>query len=151
MKKLSQAAQRKISVQDKISRLPEGAAETECIETARQLQTVLEEEAEKLKNFAGSELIEVISRKEFLVGELSQRLGSLDKEPGTRPSISAHLKAVLERIDRLNRSNRHFIENSLSHWRDMLSILCPAGYGPKAERTTSPARTPKGLAFSREI
>ncbi len=150
MKNLSQAAQNKISAQDQ-QRRQDGAAETECIDTAVQLQFVLEEEAEKLKRFAGAELIEVISRKEFLVEELSQRLGRLKPEPNARPTVSANLKAVLERIDSLNRSNRHFIQNSLSHWRDMISILCPAGYGPKAERTTASAEARKGMAFSREI
>lgn len=150
MKNPSQAAQNKTSCK-KTARLQNGAAENECIETARQLQLVLEEEAEKIKRFAGSELIEVISRKEFLIGELSQRLSGLESAPGARPAVSGPLKAVLEKIDALNRSNRHFIQNALSHWRDMLSLLCPAGYGPGAERTKGGARPPKGLAFSREI
>ncbi len=147
----SQAAQNDTAGSDRVPQPENGGAGTECLQTARELQLVLEEEAEKLKRFAGAELLEVISRKEFLVEELSQKLGALKKTADTQPAIPASLKAVLEKIDALNRSNKNFIQNSLAHWQDLLSLLCPAGYGPTAEGKTGIARPPKGLAFSREI
>ena len=147
----SQATQNETGGLARGSQPQNGDAGTECIEIARELLLVLEEEAEKLKLFAGAELLEVISRKEFLVEELSQKLGPLKSTAGSQHAVPAPLKTLLEKIDALNRSNKHFIQNSLSHWQDLLSLLCPVGYGPSAEGKTGGANPPKGLAFSREI
>jgi len=126
-------------------------AEAECIEAAWEIQVVLEEEAEALKRFAGADLLKLISWKEFLVGEFSQKLDRLRTTPGAPLAVSASLKAILGKIDALNRSNKYFIQSSLSHWQDLLSLLGPSGYGPAAEEVKSGSRPPKGLAFSREI
>lgn len=124
------------------------AIEVECIAAATELQTVLEEEAQLLKRFAGAELVRLLSRKEFSVRELSGRLADLKRAKGDGCKAGAPLRKMLAKIDRLNRANDIFIQGSLAHWRELLSLLRPAAYGPGAEKGLKPP--PKGLSFRRE-
>ncbi len=127
-----------------------GETEKPCLDCARRLHQTLEQEALVLKKFSGSELLPLIATKEFQVGELGRELARL-KDGREKISLSGPLRDVLTSIERLNRSNRLFVQSSLAYWQELLSILCPAGYGPGAEAQKSGSQTPKGLSFSREI
>lgn len=124
-------------------------AESECLATARELHLVLREESGILKRFAGSELLQVIAKKEFLICDLGNKLGSLTQTG--RVPVASPLGDILGEIDRMNNANRFFIEKSLEHWQDLLSLFCPSGYGPTGETQRSGPPSAKGYAFSREI
>ena len=128
-----------------------GDPELECIGAARELQMVLEEESELLRRFAGAELVRLLSRKEFSIEDLFNKLEGLKASRGGKNAVTGPLREILEKIEAMNRSNRIFIQSSLSHWQDLLSLLCPTGYGPTAEMGKSGTPAPKGLSFSREI
>ena len=128
-----------------------GSTESECLATAIELRQLLQEEAEVLGRFAGAELLWLTPRKESLINELGWKLDSL-KRAGVEPLlISAVLKSILEEIDQLNRSNGLFIQRSLTHWQDFLTIFSPPSYSPAGDGMRPPVRMPRGRAFSREI
>jgi flagellar biosynthesis/type III secretory pathway chaperone len=122
-------------------------AESECLLAAQELHRVLQEEADILRRFAKADLLHVISKKEFLLNELGQKLQSLKDADEQAMSISGPLKDILKKIDQVNRSNRLFIQRSLGYWQDLLSIFIPSGYG----RSRSGSAVPRGFAFSREV
>ncbi len=125
-------------------------AELQCLDCARRLHQTLEQEARVLKKFAGSELLPVITAKEFQVDELGRELERL-KDGREKVPLSGPLRDVLASIEGLNRSNELFVQSALAYWRDFLSLLCPACYGPGAEAHKGGMPAPKGLSFSREI
>lgn len=125
--------------------------ESECLSAARELHQVLKEEADILRRFAKADLLRLISRKELLINELGQKLECLKKADGRRVSISASLIDLLGKIDKLNRSNRFFIQRSLAHWQDLLSIFIPSGYRPSGRSSKPGSAAPRGFAFSREV
>ncbi|MEM5788739.1 MAG: hypothetical protein AAGU11_15625 [Syntrophobacteraceae bacterium] len=124
--------------------------ELECIRDAGKLETILLEEARALQSFDGAGLLKLMPTKALCASELSRSLDLLLESRGTELNISRPLRDLLERIRTLNDSNRYFIENSLSHWRDILSLFHPAAYGPTATGSNC-TPSPKGLAFSREV
>ena len=127
------------------------SSESECLATALELRELLKEEADVLSRFAGTELLWLTSRKESLINEMGWKLNSL-KCSGAKPlRISDTLKEVLGEIDQLNRSNGVFIQRSLAHWEDFLSIFSPPSYGPGGDAARTPVSAPRGRAFSREI
>ena len=130
---------------------PVGEAESDCLLTAQELHRVVTQESEMLKRFAKAELLRLISRKEFLVNELGQKLQCLKTADGRIPSLLEPLKDLLVKIDRINRSNHIFIQRSLAHWQAFLSVLIPSGYGPPGEHSRYRARVPRGFTFSREV
>jgi flagellar biosynthesis/type III secretory pathway chaperone len=125
--------------------------ESECISTAQELHLVLKEEADILRRFAKADLLRLISKKEFLINELGQKLQCLKDADGHVIPISGSLKDLLEKIDQLNRSNRFFIQRSLAYWQDFLSIFIPAGYGPSGGSPGPGSPLPRGFSFSREV
>ena len=134
-----------------LAQSPFAEAETECLATARELNQVLEQEADILKRFAKDELLKLIPGKEFLINELGQKLQGLKNTGGEVLSISQPLKDLLEKISRLNGSNRVFIQRSLAHWQDFLSVLIPSRYRPPGGNPGSYPAIPRGLSFSREV
>lgn len=127
--------------------------ESDCLATAQQLHQVLKSEADILKRFAKADLLQLISRKESLINELGQQLECLKNADGQTLSLSEPLKDLLGKIDALNRSNSVFIQRSLAHWQDFLSVLIPSGYRPPGPGSGSGAHSavPRGFAFSREV
>ncbi|MCE5334546.1 MAG: flagellar protein FlgN [Desulfobacteraceae bacterium] len=119
--------------------------ELECIDTARELQTILEREKDVLRRFDGNELLMLIPHKEFLLSELNSKLHFLD---GAHVSVA--LKDLLAGIEELNSNNGLFIRRSLSYWQDLLSIFAPPSYGPGGTGASMAPRS-RGLTFSREI
>jgi hypothetical protein len=126
-------------------------AETECISAARELLLALKEEADILRRFAKADLLRLISKKEFLINELGQKLQCLKNEDGQIIAISEPLKDLLKQIEQLNRSNQFFIQRSLAYWQDLLSIFIPTGYRPPGGSTNTGSAAPKGFSFSREV
>ena len=136
-------------------RAPASKACEECIGTARELLEVLKEEAGALKRFAGNELVPLLSKKEFLINELGEKLGALhvsrDAEgPGAGP-YSPVLRRLIKGIKELNESNRHFISSTLGYWQDFIAALLPRNYGPSPDQAKSFPAGIKGLSFSREV
>ena len=127
----------------------ENPAEAECLTAARELHAVLKEESDVLKRFDGNELLGVIARKEYLICDLGSKLGLLS-QTGALP-VSKPLRALLGEIEKTNSENRFFIQKSLTHWQDLLSIFCPSVYGPAGEVPQPGPPSAKGFAFSREI
>ncbi len=123
--------------------------EYECFAAARELQSILEEESVILKRFGRAELLPLVSRKQFAVCELARRLDTLRPSHNGKFNLSDPLKQTLKKIHTMNLSNSHFIRYSLSLCQDMLSILCPAGYGPADGQNTMKA--PKGRSFNMEV
>ncbi|MEN6441093.1 MAG: hypothetical protein ABFD97_21200 [Syntrophobacter sp.] len=123
--------------------------ETECLTAALELQSILEEESLILKRFGGTELLPLISRKQFSICELARKLDSLRPSQNNDFAISEPLKQTLRKIQAMNHSNRYFIQDSLSLCQDLLSILRPQGYGP-ADGAKAP-HAPKGRSFNREV
>ncbi len=128
-----------------------GSSESECLTTALELRELLEEEADVLKRFAGAELLWLVSRKESLINEMGWKINALKRQYGESLRISDTLKEVLGDIDRLNRSNGIFIERSLAHWEDFLTIFSPPSYKPGGDTTRLPIPAQRGRAFCREI
>jgi flagellar biosynthesis/type III secretory pathway chaperone len=126
-------------------------AESECFATAWELHQVLEEEADILKRFAKDELLKLIPRKQFLTNEMGQKLQCMKNADGLLISMEASLKDLLGKINRLNRSNRVFIERSLAHWKAFLAILVPSGYRPPGENPRACPAVPRGFTFNREV
>lgn len=126
----------------------------QALAKAQKLLEMLEEEAKSLKLFDNRALMTIIPNKESLVRELVARMTSLKKSEEKSREIAsdpdyALLKSCLLEIDRLNRSNQVFIENSLSYFNDFLDCVCPSNYSPKQE---APSRfNLKGLSFRKEI
>ncbi len=133
--------------------LGNGSASTEsdCVAAALELQLILKEEADILKRFASNELLRLLPRKEFSIGELQRQLNVLKGADGTHAKLSDPLKNLLREIDAMNRSNRLFIERSLSHWQDLISVFSPPSYGPNLDGTKSAQPPARGLTFCREI
>ena len=134
-----------------VAQSPAAKAESDCLDTARELHGVLQEEADILRRFAKNDLLELIPRKEFLINELWQKLEWFKSVNGQIVSVSGPLRDQLLGIDRLNRSNRVFIERSLAHWQDFLSIFIPSGYRPNGGNPGGRQNVPRGFAFSREV
>ena len=125
--------------------------QSECLPTALDLLEILRNEAEILTRFAGSELLQLVPKKEYLVSELEWKLQSAKEEGEGSLPASDSFKALLGEIGKLNTSNGVFIEKSLSFWRDFLSIFSPPSYGPAGKKTRRGVRPPKGVTFAREI
>ncbi len=126
------------------------AVEKECIETALQLRSVLNEESDLLKRFASNELLWLMPRKELLIGELQRSLPPFKRTDGSPAFISDNLKNLLSEIDEQNRSNGLFIKKSLSYWQDLLLIFSPRGYGRDSSSRPG-GLSPRGISFCREI
>jgi len=134
-----------------LTQSPFAKAESECLATARELNQILEQEADILKRFAKTDLLKLIPGKEFLVNELGQKLRCLKDEGGEVFSISQPLKDLLKKIDLLNGSNRVFIQRSLAHWQDFLSVLIPSRYRPPGRNPGDYPVVPRGFSFNREV
>jgi flagellar biosynthesis/type III secretory pathway chaperone len=123
----------------------------ECLDSAIELLEILRAEAEILKRFAGSELLALVPKKEFLVSELEWKLKSAGEAGVNSFADSDSLGGILDEIARLNASNGIFIEKSLSYWQGLMSIFVPTGYGPTGEVTRRLPVSPKGAAFRRKV
>lgn len=122
------------------------STESDCIAAALELQLILKEEADILRRFAANELLRLLPRKEFSIGELQGQLNVLKDA-----NLSDPLRNLLSEIDVMNRSNRLFIKRSLSHWRNLISIFSPPSYGPSFDGSKVVQPPARGLTFSREI
>lgn len=139
----------------------EGTVMSETIDAAlavaEELLRVLEEEAEILKHFKSEELLNLLPRKELLVGDLHQKMIALsasesDGRKTEWDSLRARLKSRLNEIQKLNDSNRVFIEGTLSYWQEFLDIFRrPSLYGSGRQGAQNQAYALKGLAFSKEV
>jgi flagellar biosynthesis/type III secretory pathway chaperone len=139
----------------------EGTVMSETIDAAlaaaEELLQVLEEEAEILKRFKSEELLNLLPRKELLVGELHRKMMALHASEGDGrktewDSLRARLKSCLNGIQKLNDSNRVFIEGTLSYWQEFLDIFRrPSLYGSGCQGAQRQAYALKGLAFSKEV
>jgi flagellar biosynthesis/type III secretory pathway chaperone len=139
----------------------EGTVMSETIDAAlaaaEELLLVLEEEAEILKRFKSEELLNLLPRKELLVGKLHRKMVALhEAESEGRDtewdSLRARLKSCLNEIQKLNDSNRVFIEGTLSYWQEFLDIFRrPSLYGSGLQGAQGQAYALKGLAFSKEV
>ncbi|MGC9964843.1 MAG: hypothetical protein ABSE08_05520 [Syntrophobacteraceae bacterium] len=124
---------------------------SECLTTALELLEVLREEAGILRRFEGAELLRLVPKKEYLVRELEWKLQSAkDGGKGSLPASDSY-QALLREIEGLNTSNGAFIEKAISYWQDLFSVFSPQGYGPAGKKAMGGARSPRGLAFEREI
>ncbi len=126
-------------------------SESECLATALELRDLLKEEADILSRFAGTELLWLTPRKESLINEMGWKLDSLRRSKGERFQVSTTLKEILSEIDQLNRSNGVFIQRSLAHWDDFLTVFSPPSYRPGGDTSKPPIHAPRGRGFSREI
>ncbi len=132
-----------------------------CLASAGDLVGVLKEESEVIKAFDAERLLPLLSRKEFLAGDLSRRMEALrgyrerrEKEKGAGSPLlvgecEARLRELLREIDRLNAFNRVFIEHSLDHWRKMTAGMELPIYGPSSNRAGGGVRG-KGFHFRGE-
>ena len=123
----------------------------ECVMIAEELLDALRDEAQRLRQHDRRDFLEVVSRKEFLVRELGDRMrvfgdGKLDTNDPVYPAFK---NAVME-IDRLNRANEVFIRGSLEYWQDFLSAFNLPAYGPTADETRKKTMAPRGLSLNRE-
>jgi flagellar biosynthesis/type III secretory pathway chaperone len=144
------------AIPESISHLDNGHShvdlpESECLAAASELRELLKEEADVLSRFAGTELLWLTPRKESLINEMGWKLNSLKCLEGEPLRISHALKEVLSDIDRLNRSNGVFIQRSLAHWEDFLTIFSPPSYGRGGDTPRPLVSQPRGRAFSREV
>jgi hypothetical protein len=149
----------------------------DCISTAHQLLTLLQEETVALKGFQSEALMPLITRKGALVKDLSDSIGTLrsphepsgridgtpeaeganaasrpDPTPAGTPGRRVILRKLLGEIERCNDTNRVFIEGSPIYWQDLRNLILPGIYtldqeGQAARRTVST----KGLALNKEI
>ena len=125
--------------------------QSECLATALDLLDVLRNEADILKRFAGTELVQLVPKKEYLVNELEWKLQSAKEAGEGFLPASDSFKALLCEISELNASNGFFIEKSLSYWQDLLSVFLPKGYGPDGKAAKRPALSRRGMVFRREV
>ena len=126
-------------------------------QTAEQMRCLLQKEADTLRRFETRELLEITHRKESLVRELAQKMNNLkDAEGDLKDSQQSpqygSLKACLEEMDRLNRSNRVFIQGALAHYQDFVECLCPTSYAPhRPGEQRKDLAAFKGLSLRKEI
>ena len=126
-----------------------------CMEKAEELLQVLEEEAEELRNFQGSRLLELLPRKEALTRELFVRVQALKQESERQKipiaGLYRALKGSLDEIVRLNRSNAVFIEGSLAYYNGLMDCVLPTSYGRGHDAASRRKIAVKGLAVSKEV
>lgn len=123
---------------------------------AGKLRDTLRAETAALKRFEKGQLLEIIAEKEALASELAQHMeGFREVAEGESAEDHTHrtvLKELLGEIVECNRKNQVFIEGSLGHWQELLTICLPGTYvlshPGQAARQSMPA---KGLALNREV
>jgi hypothetical protein len=144
-----------------------------CIVTSERLLHILIAEAEALKTFQKERLLQVVAEKEALATELANTMKSsesfnekIGRQPSPLPGSTgingeerdeAHakrglLRELLGEIIEWNQRNRIFIQGSLGHCQELLSLCLPSTYlqlqdGQAARQSI---RT-KGLTLNREI
>lgn len=126
-------------------------------ELAGQLEQLLRQEAKTLRRFDNQGLLTILHQKESLIRELAEKLSDLEKAKHGRAGLTRtprylSLKARLKEVDKLNRSNKAFIEGSLSHCQQFINCVCPSGYHPN--RLNMPRQQLaafKGMSFKKEI
>ncbi len=129
----------------------------ECVQDADEIIGLLEEESGALVSFNSALLMQLLPRKEHLFNAFKERITGLPE--GSHPasgvaqdSARASLREQLHRIQRLNETNRAFIENTLSHYQDFMNCLCPASYGRGQEGRPERSQVAmRGVAFKKEI
>ena len=126
-------------------------------ELAEQLEQLLRQEAETLRRFENQELLKILHRKESLILELAEKLNDFEKVKNGHRDMSRgpqylSLKNCLREIEKLNRSNRVFIEGALSHYEHFIDCLCPSCYHPRhVNEPRQELAAFKGLTFRKEI
>jgi flagellar biosynthesis/type III secretory pathway chaperone len=126
-------------------------------ELAEQLEQLLRQEAETLKRFENQELLRIVHRKQSLILELAEKLRDLEKAKNGHTDLSRgpqylSLKRCLREIEKLNSSNRVFIEGALSHYQHFIDCLCPSCYHPRhVNEPRQELAVFKGLTFRKEI
>ncbi|MHC1745228.1 MAG: flagellar export chaperone FlgN [Syntrophobacteraceae bacterium] len=129
----------------------------ECAQHADEIIGLLEEESSALVSFNGALLMQLLPRKEHLFNAIKERIECLSEGKGpasgaVQDSTRDSLREQLQRIQRLNETNRVFIENTLLHYQDFLNCLCPSGYGRGQEGRPERAQVAmRGVAFKKEI
>jgi flagellar biosynthesis/type III secretory pathway chaperone len=129
----------------------------DACELAGQLEQLLRQEAETLRRFENQELLKILHRKESLIRELAAKMNALEEaKNGHTDTIRGpqylSLKTCLREIEKLNRSNRAFIEGSLSHYQHFIDCLCPSSYHPHhVNEPRQELAAFKGLTFRKEI
>ncbi|MGV8074858.1 MAG: hypothetical protein AB2L11_09935 [Syntrophobacteraceae bacterium] len=135
-----------------------GGGELEaCIEKAESLLEILVEEAEILRRFSGSELLELLPQKERLSAELREDILRLEevkwKDEACVIGSSGYglLQVRLKEIMRINESNLVFISETLSHYTDLLGCFRPSSYGPDVDESAKQKKINcKGMMFTKE-
>lgn len=129
----------------------------ECAQHADEIIGLLEEESGALVSFNSARLMQVLPRKEHLFNALKGQIEYLsegrESDCGVVPdSVRDSLRERLHRIQRLNETNRTFIESTLSHYQEFLNCLVPSGYGRGQEGRPERAQVAmRGVAFKKEI
>jgi flagellar biosynthesis/type III secretory pathway chaperone len=126
-------------------------------ELAIQLKQLLGEEAEILRRYENQELLKILPRKESLIRELASRVNAMEKDKNGHADMDRgpqylSMKTCLREIEKLNRSNRAFIEGTLSHYQQFIDCLCPSSYHPRhASEPRQELAAFKGLTLRKEI
>jgi flagellar biosynthesis/type III secretory pathway chaperone len=124
---------------------------SECLSTALELLDCLKAEASILRRFAGTELMTLIPRKEYLVSELKWKIEGAGEAGEDLFSAPDSFKALLEDIDKLNNSNGLFIKKSISYWQGLLSVFSPPSYDHAGNFARRLPRSPNGIAFRKKV
>jgi hypothetical protein len=128
-----------------------GRPDSDFLATALELLETLRTEEKVLKKFSAPELLALLPQKEYLVNELGWKLRAAKEAGPDSLTVSDSFKTLLAEISRLNAANEVFIKRSLSYWRDLQSILLPAGYSRAGREGASSMRPPSGITFQREV
>jgi len=148
-----------------------------CIASSERLLGILKAEGEALRKFQNERLLELIAEKELLACELAHRvktfqslssllrksrqdplqLGATDRgdteeaREGQREKLGL-LRYILDEITKHNQRNRLFVQGSLRHWEDLLSLCLPGTYATRHDgQAIRQSFRAKGLSLNKEI
>lgn len=128
-----------------------------CLTTAEQLLHIATQEQQILENFHAEALLEILPEKEQLARSLQRKAASLKEAMNGNEDLKTdpqyvQLKECFQKIDRINRSNQIFIENTLAYYEDFLKRFAPIGYGFSQSRShQQDCRFYRGRTFRKEI